>query len=189
MKPQLVVPLWAQNQLEKSTISNGQRGDKAIKANATNYDACAPKLKFHFCTHIFALKLYTVPDVTRTTRVSCWIPIKTIETTHQLEEKRWWWCWGWGAVGPRVCSSGTRKWIAELISWEQMQFEWSASLTHMFGPPTYEKTKLESHTASMATIIYTFKWTFSFISHARTKMQLDDGFLVHNVFFFWSIEI
>lgn len=90
-----------------------------------------------------------------------------------------------GAVGPRVCSSGTRKWIAELISWEQMQFEWSASLTHMFGPPTYEKTKLESHTASMATIIYTFKWTFSFISHARTKMQLDNGFFVHNVFFFF----
>lgn len=93
---------------------------------------------------------------------------------------------GWGAVGPRVCSSGTRKWIAELISWEQMQFEWSASLTHMFGPPTYEKTKLESHTASMATIIYTFKWTFSFISHARTKMQLDDGFFVHNVLFFFG---
>lgn len=114
----------------------------------------------------------------------CWIPIKTIEATHRLEEKRWWW-WG-GAVGPRVCSSGTRKWIAELILWEQMQFEWSASLTHMFGPPTYEKTKLESHTASMATIIYTFKWTFSFISHALTKMQLDDGFFVHNVFFFWE---
>lgn len=48
-----------------------------------------------------------------------------------------------------------------------MQFEWSASLTHMFGPPTFEKTKLESHTATMATIIYTFKMDISFIWHAR----------------------
>lgn len=69
-----------------------------------------------------------------------------------------------------------------------MQFEWSASLTHMFGPPTYEKTKLESHAASMATIIYTFKWTFSFISHAHAqKCNYTTAFLYIMGFFFVAV--
>lgn len=41
--------------IEESTLSNGQHGDKA---NVTNYDGCAQKMKFHFYAHISTLKLF-----------------------------------------------------------------------------------------------------------------------------------
>lgn len=91
-----------------------------------------------------------------------WLTVSLSVSQWSGEKRTRWHSLRTGPAERRQHHMASLQFTISLISWRQMQSEWSVSLTHMFGPPTFESAKLKSHTVSTTTIIYTLKTIFFF---------------------------